>query len=309
MDACVFDSVLQTIGNTPVLPLVRVAEPGMAAVFGKYEAGNPSFSLKDRIAIALIDDLEKLGRLSADSIIVAATSGNTGVSLALVCAVKHYALHLFMPRDASLEKRRMFDGFGATLHLTPADESVKGAQVAARAFVKSEARAVLIDQFADPAVPRAHAQTTAQEILADFPNGVDAFVMGVGTAGTLMGVASVLKAAFPKTLMVAVEPAVSAVLSGGKAGISKIQQLGLGFVPGNYRAELVDRVMRVTDAEAYLATRRLARREGLLLGISSGANVAAALMIASELGEGKTVLTVLCDAGQRYFSLKNFFET
>lgn len=309
MHACASDSILQTIGNTPVLPLVRVAEPGMAAVFGKYEAGNPSFSLKDRIALALIEDLEKSGRLTKDSVIVCATSGNTGVSLALVCAVKHYALHLFMPRDASLEKRRMFDGFGAKLHLTPAEDSVKGAQLAARTFINSEPRAVLIDQFADPAVPRAHAQTTAQEILKDFPNGVDAFVMGVGTAGTLTGVASVLKKAFPKTLIVAVEPAVSAVLSGGKPGISKIQQLGLGFVPGNYQPALVDRIVSVTDAEAYLATRRLARREGLLLGISSGANVAAALMVAAELGEGKTVLTVLCDAGQRYFSLKNFFET
>jgi cysteine synthase A len=287
---------------------MRVAEPGMATIFGKYEASNPSFSLKDRIAMALIEELEKSGRLTRDSIIVCATSGNTGVSLALVCAVKHYALHLFMPSDASLEKRRMFDGFGATLHLTPADESVKGAQAAAKTYIKSQPKAVLIDQFADPAVPRVHAQTTAQEILADFPNGVDAFVMGVGTAGTIMGVASVLKKVFPKTLIIAVEPSVSAVLSGGQPGISKIQQLGLGFVPGNYQSELVDRVVKVTDAEAYLATRRLARREGLLLGISSGANVAAALTIASELGEGKTVLTVLCDAGQRYFSLKNFFE-
>lgn len=306
-DAAVND-VLATIGETPVVRLRAIVPEGSAAVYGKLEASNPTSSLKDRVALAMIDAKIQLGEVRTGSRIVCATSGNTGVALALVCAVRGYELHLFMPADASLEKRRMFEGFGARLNLTPALASVQGAKDAALEFVKKNVGAVLIDQFDNADLVRAHEQNTAREILADFPFGVDAFVMGVGTAGTITGVATVLKKKFPHVKIVAVEPAASAVLSGGKPGISKIQQLGLGFVPGNFRRDLVDQIITVSDSEAYLMTRRLSRREGLLLGISSGANVCAALQVARELGSGKTVLTVFCDSGQRYFSLKKFFE-
>lgn len=312
------EDILATVGRTPVVPLCRIVTSPKARVFGKYEAGNPSSSLKDRVALAIIRSLEQAGRLKSDSVMVAATSGNTGVALALVCSVRGYRLHLFMPAGASLEKRKMFASCGATLGLTKAEEGMAGAVAAAHAFTQSHPEAVLIDQFDDPAVVRAHQDGTALEILADFPQGVDAFVMGVGTGGTITGVATVLKARFPRTQIIAVEPSACSVLASdpaGKAAVlagpvvqSKIQQLGLGFVPKNLRRDLLDRVITVSDSDAYLMTQRLAHEEGLLLGISSGANVVAALSVATELGAGKTVLTVFCDSGQRYFSLRKFFE-
>lgn len=303
-----FSDVLQTVGRTPIVPLRHIVPLTSAAVFGKLETSNPTSSLKDRVALGIIESLEKKGILKKNTPVVCATSGNTGVALGLVCAVRGYSLNLFMPADASLEKRRMFEGFGARLILTPAEKSVQGAKDAAQAFVAKNPDAIVIDQFDNPDVVCAHEKTTAQEICGDFPDGIDAFVMGVGTAGTITGVARVLKKRFPKILIVAVEPSASAVLSGGKPGISKIQQLGLGFVPGNFDRSLVDRIMTVSDTDAYMTTRRLSRKEGLLLGISSGANVFASLKVAEELGPRAKVLTIFCDAGQRYFSLKKFFE-
>lgn len=302
------DSVLDAIGQTPVIPLRNIVTPHSAQLFGKYEAGNPTSSLKDRIALALIKDFESKGLLLKNGTIVAATSGNSGVALSMVCAVRGYKLELFMPENVSLEKRKMFAAFGTRLHLTSAQESIDGAKKKLMEFLQAHPEAVYIDQFNHPATVEAHYQTTAQEILNDFPEGVDAFIMGVGTGSTITGVARLLKEKFPATKIIAVEPKVSAVLSGGPAGVSKIQQMGLGFIPQNLRLDLIDEIVTVADSDAYLMTARLAKKEGLLLGISSGANVSVALEVAKNLGPQQKVLTILCDAGQRYFSLKKFFE-
>lgn len=301
------NSILEAIGDTPVIPLDVATSPGSAALFGKYEAGNPSLSVKDRIALAMLIAAEHDGKLKPGMVVVDATAGNTGVALALVCAVKKYRCHLFMPEDASLERRKMFAGFGAELVLTPSREGVPGAVARAEEFVKSHPNSFAPRQFDNPENPLAHERTTAAEILGDFPEGVDALVAGVGTGGTITGVGRVLKKKFPSIKIYAVEPAGSPVLSGGKRGAHKIGQLGHGFVPGNFDRSLVDEIVKVTDTEAYLMTQNLSRRVGLLVGISSGANVHAAALVASRLGEGKKVLTFLCDAGQRYFSIEKFF--
>lgn len=301
-------TILETIGNTPVIPLKRVAPKGCAEIYGKYEAGNPSFSVKDRIALAMIEKAEEEGKIKSDTLIVDATAGNTGIALALVCAVKHYKLVLFMPEDASLERRKMFDGFGADLKVTPKDEGVPGAVKRAEEFMKKNPNTFAPNQFENPAVLDGHRKTTAQEILKDFPEGVDALVTGVGTGGTITGVGEVLKEKFPKVQIIAVEPERSAVLSGEKPGRHKIQQLGHGFVPKNLNRAIIDRVIKVADDAAYKTTRDLSQKEGLLVGISSGANVFASTQVAQELGAGKKVLTFLCDAGQRYFSLEQFFK-
>lgn len=302
------ESILEAVGNTPVLPLKNVAPEGCAAIYGKYEAGNPSFSVKDRIALAMIEKALLEGKLKPGMLVVDATAGNTGIALAMVCAVKRYKLIIFMPEDASLERRKMFEGFGAQMRMTPKEEGIPGAVKRAEEYMKENPDSFAPRQFENPAVNEAHRRTTAVEILNDFPDGVSALVAGVGTGGTITGVGEMLKKRFPKTKIIAVEPAASPVISGGKSGRHKIQQLGHGFVPKNFNRSIVDRIVTVTDSDAYLTTRRLSRHEGLLVGISSGANVHAAIQVAQELGPGKKVLTFLCDAGQRYFSLEQFFK-
>ncbi len=301
------ESILEAIGNTPVIHLKNIGGAG-AAVYGKYEAGNPSFSIKDRIAGAMIKKAEEEGKIKSNTVIVDATAGNTGVALAMVCAVKKLKLVLFMPEDASLERRKMFEGFGATLHLTPKEEGVAGAVKRAEEYMEKNSNTYSPRQFENPENPEAHRQTTAEEILVDFPQGVDALVAGVGTGGTITGVGEVLKKKFPRLKIVAVEPKNSAVISGKKPGAHRIQQLGLGFVPKNLNRKIIDEVLTVSDTDAYEMTRQLARNAGLLLGISSGANVHAAIQVAKNLGPEKKVLTFLCDAGQRYFSLEKFFK-
>ncbi len=304
----VSETILDTIGNTPILPLKRVAPQTGATVYAKYEAGNPTFSIKDRIALAMIEKAQSEGLVNDQTLIVDATAGNTGVALALVCAVKKLKLKLFMPEDASLERRKMFAGFGAELTITPSGEGLAGAVKRAEEFLQKNSNVYSPRQFENPENPEAHSKTTALEILQDFPEGVDALVTGVGTGGTLTGVGRVLKQKNPKMLVVAVEPKASAVLSGKKPGSHKIQQLGVGFIPKTLDQSLIDRIETVTDTEAYAMTRLLSQREGLLVGLSSGANIHAALKIAGELGAGKKVLSFLCDAGQRYFSIEKFFS-
>lgn len=301
-------SILETEGDTPVIRLNRVVDAAMATVYGKYEAGNPSLSLKDRAVFAMLDDAEKKGVIKSDTILVAATAGNSGVALAMACAVRDYPLQLFVPEESNWQKRKMLSGFGAQIRFIRGG-GILSAMVEAKKFVEATPNAHFLDQFNCPRAIRAHEESTAEEILADFPHGVDAFVMGVGTGATLTGVGRALKRTFPQTQIIAVEPQSSAVLSGKTPGTSCIQQIGFGFIPDNFDRRVVDRIVTVSDADAYMMTRRLAKKEGLLLGISSGANVSAALKIAAELGPDKTVLTVFCDQGQRYFSLEKSFTS
>lgn len=307
--AAAINSILDAVGQTPVIPLRRLSPAGGALIYGKYEACNPTHSIKDRIARAMIEQAEGSGALRSGMRVIAATSGNTGVALALVCAVKRYPLTLYMPENASLEKRKMFEGFGAQLELTPRAEGVGGAARRAKLYVERHGDSHLVDQFTNPANPEAHRHTTAPEVIADFLQGVDAFVVGVGTGGSLTGIGEELQDRFIRCKMIAVEPINSAVLSGGKPGDHKIQQLGLGFIPAVLNRNLIDRIIKVRDQDAYEMTKQLARAEGMLLGLSSGANVWASIQVAKELGGGKRVLTMLADAGQRYFSLEKFFES
>lgn len=298
------DSILETIGHTPIIHLKRVSPKNGAQVYAKYEAGNPSLSVKDRIAQALLAEGEAQGKINTKVTLVAATAGNTGVALAMVCAVKKYKLILFMPEDASLERRKMFDGYGAKLHVTPSGEGVPGSREKAKKYVQANPNCFFLDQFDNPVTVEAHKTSTAVEIIQDFPDGVDVLVSGVGTAGTIIGVGQVLQAKFPALKIIALEPKACPVLSGGKAGKHRIQQIGQGFVPKNFAQNLIDSIELVSDEEAYDMTKQLSEREGILAGISSGANVAVACRIAKKLKPAQKVLTFLCDVGQRYFSVE-----
>jgi len=301
--ARVVSSPLDLIGDTPLVRLRRLVKPGWAAVLGKLESLNPGGSVKDRIALAMIEEAERQGRLKPGDTIVEPTSGNTGIGLAMVAAVKGYRLLLTMPEDMSLERRALLQRFGAELVLTPAVEGMTGAVFAAEELVRENPGFFMPQQFMNPANPEIHRRTTAQEILKATDGQVDAFVAGVGTGGTLTGVGEVLKRERPGVLVVAVEPARSPVLQGGKFRPHAIQGIGASFVPGVLNRDIYDEVMGIRDEEALAMTRRLSREEGLLVGVSSGANVAAALRVAERLGAGKTVVTVLCDTGERYLSV------
>jgi cysteine synthase A len=304
------ESILDAIGGTPVVRLRRVVPADAAEVLAKLESFEPGGSVKDRIALAMIEAAERAGRLAPGGALVEPTSGNTGVGLALVAAVKGYRLTLVMPDSTALEHRQALEAYGATLVLTRAEEGMEPAVARAREIARAEG-ALLLDQFANPANPAAHRHGTGPELVAAFRAAgaaPAAFVAGVGTGGTLAGVAPVLRRAFPGIAVVAVEPESCAVLSGGPPGPTRIQGLGAGFVPAVLERSAYDRVLAVSDEEAWATKLRLAREEGLLLGISSGAAVAAAVRVARELGPGRIVATLLGDTGERYFSMEAWFE-
>ncbi len=299
----IVDTVLDLVGSTPLVRLHKLPPPGSAEVLVKLEARNPGGSVKDRIALAMVEEAERSGLLKPGATIVEPTSGNTGVGLAIVAAVKGYRLIITMPENMSIERRRLLAHLGAELVLTPAIEGMSGAVFAAQELVKEHPGYFMPDQFQNPANPAVHRRTTAREILEATEGRLDAFVAGVGTGGTITGVAEVLKAAVPSVLIVAVEPARSQMLRGEKSRPHGIQGIGAGFVPGILNREVLDEILPVGDEEAFLTASRMSKEEGLLAGISSGANVFAALKVAERLGEGKRVVTVLPDTGERYLSL------
>ena len=296
------DSVLALIGETPLVRLSRIATTDCADIAGKLESLNPGGSVKDRIALAMIEAAEEQGLLKPGDTIVEPTSGNTGIGLAMVAAVKGYKLVLTMPEDMSVERRRLFTRFGAQLVLTPAIEGMTGAVYAAQELQEKK-KYFMPQQFNNLANPDVHRRTTAREILRQTDGKIDAFVAGVGTGGTITGVGEILKKEKPDTLVVAVEPTKSPVLAGGKAGIHGIQGIGASFVPSVLNRDLYDELIAVKDEDAFAMTGRLTREEGLLVGISSGSNAWAALQIAKRLGPGKRVVTMLCDTGERYLSV------
>ena len=303
------NSVLDLIGGTPIVRLRRLGEPGAAAVWAKMEQANPGGSVKDRICLAMVEEAERSGELRPGGVVVEPTSGNTGIGLALVCAVRGYRCILTMPESMSLERRQLLEAYGAEVVLTPAEKQMEGALAKAREIVASTPGAFMPQQFDNPANPRVHAETTAGEVLEAMRGlSIDAFVAGVGTGGTVSGVGEVLRRELrPTPRVVAVEPDACATISRGERGPTKIQGLAAGFVPANYHPGVVVEVRTVCAADAWRTKVDLARREGLLVGISAGAAVHAALAVARELGAGKNVVTVLPDTGERYFSLEEYF--
>jgi cysteine synthase len=303
MNGKIAESILDLVGGTPLVRLRRLPEPAGARVLAKIESRNPGGSVKDRIAAAMIDDAERRGVLKPGATIVEPTSGNTGVGLAMVAAVKGYRLILTMPEDYSVERQRLFARFGAEIHLTPAIEGMSGAVFAAQELCREHPEYFMPQQFQNPANPEIHRRTTALEILEATEGRLDAFVAGVGTGGTITGVGEVLKSKLPGVRVVAVEPAKSAVLSGGPFRPHGIQGIGASFVPGVLNRSVIDRIVPVRDEDATAWSRRLSREEGILAGISSGAAAWAACQVAAELTPAQTVVTILPDTGERYLSL------
>ena len=300
-------NVLATIGNTPHIRINRLfAEFPQAQVWIKSERGNPGGSVKDRIALAMVEDAEQRGLLKPGGTIIEPTSGNTGIGLAMVAAVKGYRLILVMPDSMSIERRRLMQAYGASFDLTPREKGMKGSIARAEELVAQTPGAWMPMQFDNPANAEVHARTTAQEILADFPEGLDALITGVGTGGHLSGVARVLKAAWPKLKVYAVEPSASPVISGGSPAPHPIQGIGAGFIPGNLDTALLDGVIQVDAEPAREYARRSARQEGLLVGISSGATLAAIAQKLPELPAGSRVLGFNYDTGERYLSVEGF---
>lgn len=304
--ACqVADSLLELIGDTPVVQLRKIPEPGGATVWAKLESLNPGGSIKDRICLSMIEAAERSGALRPGMTIIEPTSGNTGIGLAVVAAVKGYRLALTMPETMSEERQSLLAAYGAELVLTEDSKGMHAAIDTAKRTAASGRDYYMPQQFANPANPEIHRKTTAEEILAQLPR-IDALVLGVGTGGTVTGVGQVLKRTFPDLHVVAVEPAASAVLEGGPPGYHKIQGIGAGFTPSILDTYVYDEIIAVSDEEAAAYTRRLARDEGILVGISSGANCAASVRVAKSIGEDKTVLTVFCDTGERYLTTDLF---
>lgn len=303
------DNILDTIGNTPLIKLQRVGLTDGADIYGKLESRNPAGSVKDRIGVSMIRAAEAEGLLRPGITIVEPTSGNTGIALSMAAAALGYRLVLTMPENMSVERRLVMASYGAELELTPSFDDMAGAIARAEEIVATDpSKYFMPQQFHNQANPEAHRQTTAREILEATEGKLDAFVAGVGTGGTVTGVGSVLKEAIPDLHIVAVEPADSSVLSGGQPGLHGIQGIGAGFVPDVLERRLIDRVIPVEDDEAFYYARRLAREEGLLLGPSSGANIAASRRIAQDMKGDQRVVTLFCDTGFRYFSVEGFIQ-
>ncbi len=299
----IYDNITQTVGNTPLVKLNQITAGSKATVAVKLESGNPLGSVKDRIGVAMIEDAEAKGLIKPGFTLIEPTSGNTGIALAFTAAAKGYKLILTMPESMSIERRRLLQVLGAELVLTPAEKGMPGAIAAAEKLVEEHPDAIMLQQFDNPANPSIHEKTTAEEIWADTDGKVDIFVAGVGTGGTLTGVATALKAKNPELKAVAVEPEKSPVISGGKPGAHKIQGIGAGFIPNNLDTDLIDEIVCIDGDAAGTMARRLAKEEGILCGISSGGNVLAALELAKKPeNAGKLIVTVICDTGERYLS-------
>jgi cysteine synthase A len=303
----IYNDITETIGQTPLIRLNRVTKDCVATVVGKLESRNPLGSVKDRIGVSMITEAEKQGLIRPDTIILEPTSGNTGIALAFVCAARGYPLTLVMPETFSIERRALMRALGANIILTPGPEGMPGAVKRAEEMAAKDSRYFIPQQFKNPANPKIHRETTALEIWNDTDGKVDILVSGVGTGGTITGVAEVIKARKPSFRAIAVEPAASPVLSGGKRGPHKIQGIGAGFIPEVLRLELVDEIFKVTDEEAATMARRLAREEGLLCGISSGAATHAAIEVGKRKeNKGKLIVVILPDTGERYLSTPLF---
>ncbi|SDQ17396.1 cysteine synthase A [Quadrisphaera sp. DSM 44207] len=301
------NSVLDTIGNTPHIHLARLFPD--AEVWLKSERANPGGSIKDRIALAMVEDAEQRGVLQPDSTIVEPTSGNTGVGLAMVAAVKGYRIVLVMPESMSVERRRLMAAYGARLELTPREKGVRGAIERAQEVVAATPGAWMPQQFENPANVEVHRRTSAQEVLRDFPDGLDALITGVGTGGHLTGVSEVLKERFPQLRTYAVEPANSPVISGGQHSPHRLQGIGAGFLPANLHTGTLDGTVQVTEEDAFAYAVRAAREEGLFVGASSGAALAAVAQTLPQLPDGARVLTYCYDTGERYLSVEGLFES
>ena len=302
-------TILDTIGHTPHVRMQRLFGNATHQVWIKSERSNPGGSIKDRIALAMVEDAEASGALKPGGTIIEPTSGNTGVGLAMVAAVKGYKLVLVMPESMSIERRRLMLAYGATFDLTPKEKGMKGAIARAEELVAATPGAWLPQQFNNPANTAVHARTTAKEILADFPEGVDVLITGVGTGGHLSGCAEVLKARWPNLKVFAVEPTASPVISGGSPAPHPIQGIGAGFIPGNLNMDLLDGVIQVDAEPAREMARRCAREEGILVGISSGATLAAIAQKLPDLAPNAVVLGFNYDTGERYFSVEGFLPS
>ncbi len=304
----VANNVLELIGDTPIVRLNRIAAPDSAEILAKLENFNPGGSVKDRICLSMIEDAQRKGLLKKGGTIIEPTSGNTGIGLSMAAAVKGYRCVLTMPETMSLERIYILKAYGAQIVLTPGAEGMKGAIAKAEQLLKKTPNSFMPQQFKNAANPEIHRKTTAKEIVQATGGNLDAFVAGVGTGGTLTGVGEILKKENPKIKVVAVEPKASPVLSGGQAGPHKIQGIGAGFVPEVLNRSVIDEIIQVSDNDAFETSRKLAREEGLFVGISSGAAAWAAYIIAKELGKAKRVLTVFPDTGERYFSMEQYFK-